>query len=86
MAKNLWAKSNPGDSLVIFDKDESVTARFVSDFGTTKSSDAAGGKTANIELASSEREVAERSVGLSFRSGSLTYASYDDSDFQPHMI
>ncbi len=53
MAKNLRAKIPASDTLVVSDRDSQATARFVREIG------------AGIEVASSPRMVAEKSVSAS---------------------
>ena len=86
MAKNLWAKSEPGDTLTIYDRDENVTTRFSHEMGSERHSAATQNKPAAIEIASSEREVAERSVSPHPGLRPTIAVYHDDSDFQPHMI
>jgi hypothetical protein len=58
MAWNLLAKTPPSDKLVIRDVNEDVLHRFVEEARIVKNSNAAS----RIEIASSVREVAEKSV------------------------
>ena len=62
MAKNLRAKIAPSDVLLIHDRNTEATTKFRQEVGVASSSVDAGEKGMNIELASSAREVAERSV------------------------
>lgn len=58
MARNLLAKTPPSDKLIIRDVNEDVLHRFVEEAKIVKNSNAAS----RIEIASSVREVAEKSV------------------------
>lgn len=62
MAKNLRAKLPATDNLIIHDKNTEATANFVKEMGLAASNARAGEKGFNIDIASSVREVAERSV------------------------
>lgn len=57
MARNLRVKVPADDILVIYDANESATQRFVDELGTT---------VKGIVVASNVKEVAEKSVSLSY--------------------
>ena len=56
MAKNLRAKIPSTDTLIIYDRNEDATTRFVQEMGQTSGE--------GIEVAPSVRNVAERAVRL----------------------
>lgn len=62
MAKNLRAKIPETDSLVIFDTNPAATQKFAEEVGIAAASAGASGKGLGIHIASSPREVAEKSV------------------------
>lgn len=62
MAKNLRAKLSPADHLVVYDRDKEVTSNFMKEVGIAASSVGAEQKGVNVEVASSVRDVAEKSV------------------------
>ena len=62
MAKNLRAKLPATDNLIIHDKNTEATSNFVKEMGLAASNARAGEKGFNIDIASSVRDVAERSV------------------------
>ena len=64
MAKNLCAKIEPSDTLVIYDRNPEVTSKFAKEVGIAASSTSAGEKATNIEIAACVRDVAEKSVGI----------------------
>ena len=66
MAKNLRAKIKASDVLLIHDRNTEATTKFLQEVGIASSSVGAGEKGMNIEVASSAREVAERSVRQSW--------------------
>lgn len=53
MAKNLAAKLESSDKLLVYDRNKEASAKFIQEVGTT------AGK---VEIAHSNREVAEKSV------------------------
>ncbi|KAL9128681.1 MAG: hypothetical protein Q9217_002674 [Psora testacea] len=61
MAKNLQAKLPPTDTLVIYDKNTETTSQFVQEVGVAASTAAVEEKGVNVEIASSVRNVAEKS-------------------------
>lgn len=62
MAKNLRAKVPESDTLVIFDTNAAAIQRFVEEVGIAPSSVGATDKGTGLHIASSPREVAEKSV------------------------
>lgn len=62
MAKNLRAKIPGTDSLVIYDTNPAATQRFTEEVGVAASSAGAPNKGLGIKIASTPREVAEKSV------------------------
>ena len=62
MAKNLRAKIPASDTLIIHDRNTEATTNFVQEIGIAASSAGAESKGLGIEVASSPRVVAEKSV------------------------
>lgn len=62
MAKNLRAKIPASDTLIVRDVNEDVMKRFAAEAGETAQSNGAGANEAQVEIAQSAREVAEKSV------------------------
>ena len=59
MAQNLRAKIPSSDTLVIYDRNTEATTKFMQEAGNTANADK------GIEVVSSPRQVAERSVSIS---------------------
>lgn len=84
MAKNLRARLSPTDHLVIHDRNTEATSNFMQEVGIAASSVGAEEKGVNMEVASSVREVAEKSVcapTVSFTMCSTHQACNDELDF-----
>ena len=62
MAKNLRAKIAAEDTLLVHDRDEKAVAQFVKEIGIAAAGTGRSDKGMGIEVISSPREVAERSV------------------------
>ena len=62
MAKNLRAKIPASDTLIVRDVNEDVMKRFAAEARETAQSNGAGANEAQVEIAQSAREVAEKSV------------------------
>lgn len=62
MARNLRAKIPETDTLVIHDRNAEAATKFLQEVGISASSMGAEGKNINIEIASTPRGVAEKSV------------------------
>ena len=62
MAKNLRAKIPAEDTLLVHDRDEKAVAQFVKEIGIAAAGTGRSDKGMGIEVISSPREVAERSV------------------------
>ncbi len=62
MAKNLRAKIPATDTLVVHDRNTEATTKFLQEVGIAASSPDAEGKGMGIEVVSSPRAVAEKSV------------------------
>ena len=62
MAKNLRAKIPAGDTLLVHDRDENAVAQFVKEIGIAAAGTGTSDKGMGIEIMSSPRDVAERSV------------------------
>lgn len=62
MARNLRAKIPETDTLVIHDRNAEAATKFLQEAGISASSMGAEGKKINIEIASTPRGVAEKSV------------------------
>ena len=58
MAQNLRAKIPSSDTLVIYDRNTEATTKFMQEIGGTANGE-------GIEVASSPRQVAEKSVSIS---------------------
>jgi hypothetical protein len=71
MAKNLRAKMPEGDRLVICDRNEKATSRFVQEASGPSSNNGAPRTAINIEVADTPRDVVEKSVSPAF-----TYFAY----------
>ena len=65
MAKNLVAKMEPTDKLIVYDRNTDSTSKFQHEVGVAASSTDAGDQATNVEVASSVREAAEMSVRAS---------------------
>ena len=66
MAKNLRAKIPEDDKLVIYDRNEDVTAQFVHENDHLDSNVASLRRGKNVEVARAARDVVERSVSPAF--------------------
>ncbi|KAJ6148531.1 hypothetical protein N7497_010513 [Penicillium chrysogenum] len=62
MAKNLRAKIPASDTLIVRDVNEDVMKRFAAEARETAQSNGAGANEAQVEIAQSAREVAEKSI------------------------
>lgn len=66
MAKNLRARVPEDDKLVIYDRNEDVSAQFVHEYDHRDSNMGSLRIGENIEVADTAREVVERSVSPAF--------------------
>lgn len=66
MAKNLRARISDADRLVIYDRNQEATTRFVAEAGHSSSNVETPRRTTNIQVANTVREVAENSVSVPF--------------------
>ncbi|KAL9101979.1 MAG: hypothetical protein Q9163_002808 [Psora crenata] len=62
MAKNLQAKLPPTDTLIVYDRKTETTSKFAQEVAHGASRDGAGEKGAKVEIGSSVRQAAEKSV------------------------
>jgi len=62
MAKNLRAKIPASDTLIIRDVNEAAAKRFVAEVQETARSSGAGADDYRVEIATTAREIAEKSV------------------------
>ena len=74
MAKNLRAAIPQSDTLIVHDRNSEATAKFVQEVG------------AGIEVASSPRSLAEKSVSTEVLSLRLHFTSSDEYDISISMI
>lgn len=72
MAQNLRAKIPESDRLVIHDRNAEATTKFLQEVGLST------GNRTNIEMASSPREVAEKSVSYSPHTIQPPFHLYDE--------
>ena len=65
MAKNLRAKIPASDTLIIYDRNKDATANFINEVGIARENSTSNNEMGlmGIEIASSPRAVAEKSVG-----------------------
>lgn len=66
MVKNLRAKISEDDKLVIYDRNEDVTAQFVHEYDHVDPNAAFMRRGKNVEVARAARDVVERSVSPAF--------------------